>query len=268
MTANFFPVIGLAPQLGRAFSEEEDRVGGPALVVISDRLWERIFQRDPAVLPPRDPASQPAIHRHRRDAGRDGVTAGNRRVAGDDAALEQRCLALARDSSHGPWLGAVQARRVARPNLRPDEWIAARLDASRGRIIRQLLIESAPVAMAGGALGFLFALWSRDTLVALGPHGVECFAAITFDARVLGFGFLAAAATTVLFGLWPAWNASRSWRKLQGPSSNRSRLIGTWLLGFLWSLDVGIWDFHSPMTGDQRLQLRRLQSKILLMMVR
>lgn len=106
------------------------------------------------------------------------------------------------------------------------------------------------------------------TLVALRPRGVKRFAAITFDARVLGFGFLAAAATTVLFGLWPAWNASRSWRKLQGPSSNRSRLIGTWLLGFLWSLDVGIWDFRSPMPRDQRLQLRRLQSKILLMMMR
>jgi len=50
VTANFFPAIGLAPQIGRTFTEEEDRVGGPALVVISERLWQRIFSRDPAVL--------------------------------------------------------------------------------------------------------------------------------------------------------------------------------------------------------------------------
>ena len=50
VTANFFKIIGLTPQLGRVFTEEEDRAGGPALAVISDQLWQRLFQRDPAVL--------------------------------------------------------------------------------------------------------------------------------------------------------------------------------------------------------------------------
>ena len=50
VTANFFKVIGLNPQQGRVFTEEEDRVGGPLLAVISDRLWGRIFSRDPSVL--------------------------------------------------------------------------------------------------------------------------------------------------------------------------------------------------------------------------
>ena len=50
VTANFFKVIGLNPQQGRVFTEEEDRVGGPLLTVISDRLWGRIFSRDPNVL--------------------------------------------------------------------------------------------------------------------------------------------------------------------------------------------------------------------------
>src|SRR2546429_3220802 len=50
VTASFFKVIGLSPQLGRVFTEEEDRVGGPQVAVISDKLWQRIFQRDPAVL--------------------------------------------------------------------------------------------------------------------------------------------------------------------------------------------------------------------------
>jgi len=50
VTANYFKVIGLTPQLGRLFTEEEDRVGGPLLAVISDRLWQRVFARDPNVL--------------------------------------------------------------------------------------------------------------------------------------------------------------------------------------------------------------------------
>ncbi|PYJ08049.1 MAG: permease [Verrucomicrobia bacterium] len=50
VTANFFKVIGLNPQLGRVFTEEEDRVGGPLVAVISDRLWQRLFSRDPNVL--------------------------------------------------------------------------------------------------------------------------------------------------------------------------------------------------------------------------
>jgi putative ABC transport system permease protein len=50
VTANFFKVIGLTPQLGRVFTEEEDRVGGPLVCVISDKLWQRVFARDPNVL--------------------------------------------------------------------------------------------------------------------------------------------------------------------------------------------------------------------------
>ncbi len=50
VTANFFKVIGLNPQLGRAFTDEEDRVGGPMVCVISDKLWQRVFARDPNVL--------------------------------------------------------------------------------------------------------------------------------------------------------------------------------------------------------------------------
>lgn len=50
VTANFFKVLGLESQLGRTFTEEEDRVGGPLLAVISDRLWQRLFERNPNVL--------------------------------------------------------------------------------------------------------------------------------------------------------------------------------------------------------------------------
>jgi predicted permease len=50
VTANFFKVIGLEPEIGRVFTEEEDRVGGPAVCVIGDKLWQRVWNRDPSVL--------------------------------------------------------------------------------------------------------------------------------------------------------------------------------------------------------------------------
>ena len=36
-------VLGVAPQLGRIFTEEDDRLGAPRTVVISDGLWRRLF---------------------------------------------------------------------------------------------------------------------------------------------------------------------------------------------------------------------------------
>jgi putative ABC transport system permease protein len=47
VTGNFFNVIGLPAEIGRTFSEDEDKVGGPPVVIISDRLWQRAFNRDP-----------------------------------------------------------------------------------------------------------------------------------------------------------------------------------------------------------------------------
>src|SRR6058998_917470 len=42
VTRNFFDVIGLSPQIGRVFSEDEDKVGAPPVVIISDRIWQRV----------------------------------------------------------------------------------------------------------------------------------------------------------------------------------------------------------------------------------
>src|SRR5438477_2177204 len=50
VTRNFFDVIGLPTEIGRTFSEEEDKVGGPPVVVLSDRLWQRAFNRDPGAI--------------------------------------------------------------------------------------------------------------------------------------------------------------------------------------------------------------------------
>jgi putative ABC transport system permease protein len=49
-TANLFPALGVAPQLGRAFTPEEDRPGGPRVVILSHSFWHRRFGGDPAIL--------------------------------------------------------------------------------------------------------------------------------------------------------------------------------------------------------------------------
>ena len=50
VTANFLPMLGTVPQLGRLFTESEDRPGGPPFVLISDRLWRRQFNANPAII--------------------------------------------------------------------------------------------------------------------------------------------------------------------------------------------------------------------------
>ena len=50
VTANFFPMLGVVPQLGRNFSAEEDKPNGPSVVLLSDRLWRRKFNADPRVI--------------------------------------------------------------------------------------------------------------------------------------------------------------------------------------------------------------------------
>ncbi len=50
MTANFLPELGIVPGPGRNFLNSEDRADGPAVVLLSHRLWESKFQGDPSVV--------------------------------------------------------------------------------------------------------------------------------------------------------------------------------------------------------------------------
>jgi hypothetical protein len=49
VAAGFFRVLGVPPMLGREFTRDEDRSGGPAVVVLSNHFWRRVFQKDPAI---------------------------------------------------------------------------------------------------------------------------------------------------------------------------------------------------------------------------
>lgn len=84
------------------------------------------------------------------------------------------------------------------------------LGASRFRLVRQLLTESLLLAVGGGLLGLLPALWLVNLLKTFKlPPNVPVVFAIQVDYRVYLFTFLLSLATGVLFGLLPAWQATQ-----------------------------------------------------------
>ena len=279
VTANFFKVIGLEPEIGRVFTEEEDRVGGPLVAVISDRLWARLFARDPNVLgravnfgnqpytiigvmPPQmfsprtvevwfplTRRTDNAIWQSRGNhPGLFGWGRLKTSVSIDKALAEMKEIAarLANQypksnmnesvtitpllenqvgeyrASLGLLLGAVALVLLiacanlanllaARGAAREREFaVRAAVGASRWQIIRQLLIESCVLALAGGLLGLCLAAWGRELLVALSPPGVPRFQNLSLNGWVLLFGLALSLITSVLFGLWPAWHTSRA----------------------------------------------------------
>ena len=50
VSAGFFPALGIAPQLGRVFTKEDDRIGHDHEVVLSDRVWRERFGADAAIV--------------------------------------------------------------------------------------------------------------------------------------------------------------------------------------------------------------------------
>jgi putative ABC transport system permease protein len=279
VTRNFFNVVGMNAQIGRTFSEEEDKIGAAPVVVISDRLWRRVFNADPGVLgrsitlhdqnytvigvmpsqmtSPQDSDVWMSIMRRMNNSPwmdrsihpmiyvwgklKPGVTV-------DQARAEMKTIAARLEKAFpetnkgeyavvtplldnlvgkyrtnlGLLLGAVGLVLLiacanlanlfaARGAARAREFaIHAAVGATRAQIIKKLLIESLVIASLGGALGFLLAVWVRNGLIALSPGGVSRFQQISFDLPVLDFTFLVASLTTVLFGLWPAWQASHA----------------------------------------------------------
>jgi predicted permease len=82
--------------------------------------------------------------------------------------------------------------------------------ASRGRLIRQFLIESALLATAGGMAGVVLSYWTSGLLAALVPRTpfpIDLSAGVSWT--VLGFAIVVTFATAILFGLLPAIRASR-----------------------------------------------------------
>jgi predicted permease len=281
ISAGYFRVLGASLSIGRTFSTEEDRPGGPRLAVISSELWHRRFGGDRSllgkaillggdpyvvigVLAPGFSSDSPAdvwlplqLDPNSTDANHDlnvvarlkpGISLETAKAQMKVAAEQFRRkfpaqpLALGReerftvqpllDAHVGDFrplllllLGAVSfvlliacanvanlllARAIGR---RREMAIRAALGAGRRRIASQLLIESLLLSLAGGALGLFLGYVGVRVLLALNPGDIPRIgppgSAVTLDWRVLVFTLLSAVFTGILFGLLPAFTASR-----------------------------------------------------------
>jgi putative ABC transport system permease protein len=114
------------------------------------------------------------------------------------------------------------------------------LGASRWRVVRHLLTESAVLALAGGVAGLLVAAWMTPILAVLNPIRADAFALMLgdfrMDGRVLVFALAVSMATGLVFGTLPALRAAR----VADPSSALRRREqraggqgGRWLAAFV-----------------------------------
>ena len=87
--------------------------------------------------------------------------------------------------------------------------IRASMGAGRARVLRQLLTESVMLALAGGLLGLFFAVWGTTLLAGVPSLQIPRLAQTGIDLRVLAFTLGVSVFTGIIFGMAPAWHASR-----------------------------------------------------------
>lgn len=276
VTANFFPMLGVKPALGRFFSEEEDKPGANKVLMLNHGIWQQRYGGDkniigrelllngekhtvvgvmpsgfqflnskvgmwvPIAFTAEGLASRGRHYLNVVARMKPGVS-----VAQADAevrAIHQR-IAQDHPDEAGRLVGYVMPLRdqlsgdLRRPLLmllvavgfvlliacanianlllsraasrRREMAVRAALGASRIRIARQLLIESLLLATVGSALGLLLATWSFTFLQRLIPDGLATSTKLGLDLPVLGFTVLVTLLTAVIFGLAPAFQASR-----------------------------------------------------------
>ncbi|MGD8453995.1 MAG: ABC transporter permease [Phycisphaerae bacterium] len=127
---------------------------------------------------------------------------------------------------------------LARASTRRREiGIRLALGASRWRIVQHVLVESVLLAVLGGGVGILLAVWTLDAALRLLPNlpfGVAANLDVHPDLRVLAFTLVVSLITGVIFGLWPALHATRvhvapvlkggaAWGSTVGQPAQRSR---------------------------------------------
>ncbi len=274
---NLFSLLGVTPMLGRTFSADEDKYGGPHVAVIAHSLWQTKFGGDrtvigrevllnnekytiigvmpsgfsfpyadvslwsPLALSPKGAANrgshflevvarlQPGITVEKANADLRVLASRLAREFPDTNADIERFFteplqsSYTRDVRRGliflltsvGFILLIACANIAnlllsRAAARERE-IAMRtaLGASRARVIRQLLTESALLAITAGGLGILLADRCFLFLKNLVPEDLAQSAALTLDWQLLGFAILISLASSFLFGLAPALQVSK-----------------------------------------------------------
>jgi len=278
VTGGYFETLGVKPERGRYISSDDDKNGGPFVVLLSHQLWERQFSSDEQIVGKTIPLSgnvytiigvMPAGFRSPRENTEawnplhvsNPVAANFRGVhflrsygrlapgitlqqAGAEMRLVDQQLAAQYpedNKNRSTLLFPLQERIVgqsrnallilfaavslvlliacanfanlllARAAERGREIvIRTALGAGRWRIIRQLLTESILISLAGGVVGVLIAWWGINFLIALKPENLPRLQEINLDWRVFAFTLGVSVLTGVIFGMLPAWTASRA----------------------------------------------------------
>jgi putative ABC transport system permease protein len=232
LDATPFTVVGIAPAGFRGLSDQADlwtpMMMAPTLT-FSRRLtgqlsfWHMVIARIPAGT---DPAPRLAAGARAIEGaiplaqvfgeGRLRLASVSLQAARTDRRLGRALLIL---------LGAVglvlliacanvASLQLARARRRRRELgIRVALGVGRGRLTRQLFVESAVVALLGGAGGVLLSAWGLDLLNALRPRALATVGGpggAQLTTAVVAFAFAATVGAAVLFGLLPAWWAARA----------------------------------------------------------
>src|SRR5262249_36266927 len=136
--------------------------------------------------------------------------------------------------------------QLARSWVREQEiLVRAALGASRGRLIRQLTIESAVLVSAGALIGLGLAVALTRLVRDVGAGQLPRLAEVAVDGRIVLFAILAAITTVLAVGVYPAVRASRAsaangLRGARGSSVPVRTLAWRLLLGFEIALAVSL----------------------------
>ena len=132
---------------------------------------------------------------------------------------------------------------LARAAARRKEFaVRAALGASRLRLVRQMLVESLILSLAGGTLGLLLASWSMLLLSRVAQETVPRLAGLSLSREVFAFNLLASVVTGILFGLAPAIKLSRTQLQdtLKDSSATSSDRQGKRMRGMLVVAEVAL----------------------------
>ena len=280
VTADFFTLLGIAPQLGRQIGSTDFEHGVGQVVVLSHGFWQQHLGGDPNIVgrnlllngrkfavigvaspdldfpvgaetwTPLDLSAATGTDRENHylqvigrvktgtsieQAQADLQTIAERlgkQLPNTNAGHGVRVIGLVEDLTFGTrqfvlvLMGAatfvlllacvnVANLQLARISSRQKEMaVRVGLGASRWQLIRQLLVESALLALAGAGAGVLLAKWGMDVLRGSLPPFIMAHVAglkhLSIDSRVLGFTLTIAVLSGILAGLAPALRFSRS----------------------------------------------------------